>query len=117
MRSCFSSGSILLIVLTSALSMWAQTGNAKPPGAYDRNPANMASPYVPLDSWVYAAIDRLAALGYVQTDFVGQRPWTRMECARLLAEADERAASDDSNTESIDLYRALTNEFAMELRR
>jgi hypothetical protein len=97
--------------------MWAQTGSTQPPDVYDRNPANMASTYVPLDSWVYASIDRLAALGYVQTDFVGQRPWTRMECARLLTEADERAAGNDSNTESIALYRALADEFAVELRR
>ena len=29
-----------------------------------RNPANMGSPYVPLDSWVYPAFDRLIATGY-----------------------------------------------------
>jgi hypothetical protein len=76
----------------------------------------MASTYVPLDSWVYPALDRLAALGYVQTDFAGQRPWTRMECARLLSEADERAA-DQADTEAGALYHSLAFEFALELRR
>ncbi len=50
-------------------------------------PGNQGSPYVPLDSWVYPIFDRLKALGYVNTGMVGQRPWTRLECARLLTEA------------------------------
>lgn len=81
-----------------------------------RNPSNMASTYVPLDSWVYESIERLAALGFVQTDFAGQRPWTRMECARLVVEAGERAA-DNADSEASALYRSLSNEFALELRR
>jgi len=52
-------------------------------------PGNQGSPYVPLDSWVYAIFDRLIALGYVNTGMVGQRPWTRLECARLLTETSE----------------------------
>ncbi len=76
----------------------------------------MASTYVPLDSWVYEAIERLAALGFVQTDFAGQRPWTRMECARLVVEAGDRAA-DNADPEASALYRSLNNEFALELRR
>ncbi len=54
-----------------------------------RTSKNMGSPYVPLDSWVYPAFDRLIAFGYVKSGFAGLRPWTRMECARLLAEAGE----------------------------
>ena len=50
-------------------------------------PGNQGSPYVPLDSWVYPIFDRLKAMGYVNTGVVGQRPWTRLECARLLTEA------------------------------
>src|SRR5689334_19918654 len=49
-------------------------------------PRNMGSPFVPLDSWIYPAMERLIALGHIQTGFLGMRPWTRMECARLLAE-------------------------------
>ncbi|MGC2447173.1 MAG: phosphatase PAP2 family protein, partial [Candidatus Sulfotelmatobacter sp.] len=47
-------------------------------------PAYMGSPYVPLDSWVYPAMERLAALGLLRSDVIGMRPWTRLECARLL---------------------------------
>jgi Capsule assembly protein Wzi len=60
-----------------------------------RSPSELGSPSVPLDSWVYAAFDRLAALGYAPSGYANLRPWTRMECARLLA-----AASDDLGIDS-----------------
>ena len=31
----------------------------------------MGSTFVPLDSWVYAAFERLAALGYINTEILG----------------------------------------------
>src|SRR5205823_4291999 len=68
-----------------------------------RNPANMGSPYVPLDSWVYPAFDRLIAMGYVQTGFLGMRPWTRMESARLLEEAEARIGAEDNSSEMLSL--------------
>jgi membrane-associated phospholipid phosphatase len=81
-------------------------------------PENMGSPYVPLDSWVYPAFDRLAALGYVQSAFLGLRPWTRMECARLLGEASERLQTDnDKRGMGQNLYQALAQEFADETAR
>ena len=49
----------------------------------------MGTSFVPLDSWVYPALDRLAGLGYIHTSVAGLRPWTRMECARLIEEAGE----------------------------
>src|SRR5260370_696935 len=45
------------------------------------------SPYVELDSWIYAALERLAALGYIHSAFSDMRPWTRVECARMVKEA------------------------------
>jgi hypothetical protein len=77
----------------------------------------MASTYVPLDSWVYSAFDRLAALGYVNTAFPALRPWTRMECARLVLEAADRTADSESDSEVSALYKSLASEFALELRR
>lgn len=58
-------------------------------GEGGQNPRNAGSPYVPLDSWIYPALERLAALGYIHTEFLGMRPWTRRECARLVEEAGE----------------------------
>src|SRR5216684_2653674 len=48
------------------------------------SPSRSGSPYVPLDSWVYPTLDRLAALGVIHNEFLGMRPWTRLECARLV---------------------------------
>jgi membrane-associated phospholipid phosphatase len=78
---------------------WARLFESKLEGS--RNPAYMGSPYVSLDSWVYPALTRLAALGYVDSAFLGMRPWTRMECARLLDEIEDgiRHGSGDLNSD------------------
>jgi hypothetical protein len=47
------------------------------------------SAYVPLDSWVYPAFDRLAGLGYLSAGYQGRRPWSREQCAHLLVDVDE----------------------------
>ena len=75
------------------------------------------SPYVELDSWTYPAIERLAALGYIRTAFLGQRPWTRIECAHLVEEASDRVAFDgeSGSGEAARLYYALEREFASDL--
>ncbi len=85
-------------------------------GEKTRNPANMGSPYVPLGSWVYASLDRLAARGLIQTAILGMRPWTRMECARLLDEVEERIDVDDRSGAQ-PIYDALVSEFADEISR
>ena len=77
-----------------------------------RNPSFMGSPYVPLDSWVYPALERLAALGYAKTTTLGMRPWTRLECARLLGEMSGQQSDVDAPTEVQQLYDALSEEFA-----
>lgn len=74
------------------------------------SPAFMGSPYVPLDSWIYPAMERLSALGYLRSDALGMRPWTRLECARLLDEAAERQPETDSPPEVETLYRSLSSE-------
>ncbi|HEY2461748.1 MAG TPA: capsule assembly Wzi family protein [Candidatus Acidoferrum sp.] len=75
-------------------------------------PGDLGSPYVPLDSWVYPAIDRLAGLGLVDSGFAGQRPWTRLECERLVNEAADQVADD--NHEAMHLIDSLQKEFQLE---
>ncbi len=88
----------------------------KPPRAAERNPNDYGSPYVPLDSWVYPAFDRLFALGYMQSGFIDLRPWTRMECARLVEETGEQLAGSEANSgQAVLLYKSLKQEFAPEL--
>lgn len=76
----------------------------------------IGSPYVPLDSWIYPALDRLIAMGYISGGFLGMRPWTRMECARLVQESQDRIADvDNDETEAWRLYGDLQREFAGEV--
>ena len=76
----------------------------------------MGSPYVPLDSWVYPALTRLAALGYVDSDFEGMRPWTRLECARLVEEAGDHLSEEPADTQGAgSLYESLAREFSKEI--
>lgn len=80
-----------------------------------RVPVSQASIQVPLDSWVYRGLDRLAALGYVHSAFVGLRPWTRAECQRLLQEATAEIALDGRTPQEVlKLLAALSDEFREE---
>jgi hypothetical protein len=75
------------------------------------------SAYVPLDSWVYPAFDRLAGLGAIKTQFAGLRPWTRIQCAALVMEADEELSEADAGRgEAVGLNRLLKQEFSEEIR-
>jgi membrane-associated phospholipid phosphatase len=76
----------------------------------------MGSPYVPLGSWIYPALERLGALGYIDSDIAGMRPWTRMECARQVEEASDRIGGDDMEAnEAARLFRELQTEFSNEI--
>src|SRR5215471_1264517 len=63
------------------------TFHSSPELGEERSTESIASPYVPLDSWIYPAFDRLAALGVAPSAMAGMKPWTRRECARILEEA------------------------------
>ncbi len=77
---------------------------------------DMGSPYVPLDSWIYPALDRLTALGYIHSGFADMRPWTRMECARQVEEASDQISEDNAEeSEAARLYNELQKEFAREV--
>jgi len=85
-------------------------------GDHPYQPKDMGSPYVPLDSWIYPALNRLEAWGYVPEGFLGQRPWTRMECARLISDASDKVTEGSiSSREAIRILQDLNNEFASEL--
>jgi len=86
-------------------------------GEQSRNPDYMASPYVPVDNWAYPLFDRLIGMGYVDTGHLDMRPWTRMECARLLQEAQERLENEGSTGEAAAIYAALASEFREETAR
>jgi len=92
-------------------------GFPAPQDISQRSAANMASPYVPVESWVYPAFELLAAKGYIQSAFFDLRPWTRLDCARLLEEADELTEDQSVSNDIAATLRALKQEFAPELKR
>jgi hypothetical protein len=77
--------------------------------------AERGSPYVPIDSWVYPAFDRLAALGVLHSGIVGLRPWTRSECSRLLEEISGEVDASNPD-EAYLIYSSLEREFSTHFR-
>jgi membrane-associated phospholipid phosphatase len=84
-------------------------------GEENRDRNHMGSPYVPLDSWVYSAFERLAALRAIKTQIMGVKPWTRMECARLAEESGETLGHTLNDEEVARIQTQLTQEFAYEI--
>ena len=101
------------IVGFTSLGMAAQSFT--PPGASQAGTAPamitaaQGSTYVPMDSWVYPALERLHGMGYLNTAFLGLRPWTRLSIANMLQEsADEVQTSNDD--EARELFLSLRRE-------
>jgi membrane-associated phospholipid phosphatase len=86
------------------------------PAEVSREVRSLASPYVPLDDWSYDAFDRLAGLGALSTNLSNMKPWTRIECARLVQEAEimARSMEVDETHEIFKIVRALRKEFSHE---
>jgi hypothetical protein len=77
-------------------------------------PSSLDFPYIPVDSWVYQAIWRLYALGYIDTVYLGMRPWTRESVESMIEEAQARI-EDESDSgaashEAKDISLALRSE-------
>ena len=68
--------------------------------------ASGGASYIPMDSWVYGALDRLAAFGLIPSQIAGLRPWTRAECRRQVVEADEHVETRDDAKNSSWLAQA-----------
>ena len=75
--------------------------------------AELGSPYIPLDSWMYPSLSRLYSLGYVDLAFLGLRPWTRSSVIHMLEETSaqlEDAPEGPATDEARGLYDALWHE-------
>lgn len=74
---------------------------------------------VPLDLWIYPALDRLALLGLVPSQSAGMKPWTIDECLRQIAEARGRiAAGVLSGSPTLEAQaEAILNDVGRELDR
>lgn len=72
------------------------------------------STYVPMDSWMYPALDRLHGMGYLNTAFVGIRPWTRLSIVHMLEDSSDRIDTDNDD-EARGIYMALMSELQGDL--
>lgn len=60
------------------------------------------SVYIPVDSWVYPALDRLYSLGYANTMYLAMRPYTRQSLEHILVSThDEIADSNDEQAKEL----------------
>jgi membrane-associated phospholipid phosphatase len=84
-----------------------------PPRMFDEDadPDSMGSTNVPMDSWVYPALERLAAMGLIPGQSVSIRPWTRQECLRQLAEAENLSGLQDTFSPGLlaEAHRLMTD--------
>ncbi len=67
----------------------------------DGDPDAIGSTNVPMDSWIYPALERLSSLGFIPGQSVSIRPWTRQECLRQLNLAEDLASTPDAFSPSL----------------
>jgi hypothetical protein len=79
--------------------------------------STQSSPYINDDSWMVPAIVRLYSLGYIDTAFLGLRPWTRLSVVHMLEQSApklEESGSTDAQEEARGIYDALWHELRMD---
>ena len=79
-----------------------------------RYSGSLGSTYIPLDSWMYPEIMRLYSLGFIDTLFLGMRPYTRTSVAHMLDASAGKIYNSDSD-EAKEIYSALSRELAPDL--
>jgi hypothetical protein len=120
-RAILMTGSLILAAgILAAETPAPEDGAAQTPHDPSRpvpicEPATLGSPYIPLDSWMYPAIMRLYSLGYIDTVFIGMRPWTRGSVEHMLENSAARIEDaqdyiDPTTDEAEALYDALRHE-------
>ena len=65
-----------------------------------------------VDSWVYPALSRLQGLGYLDTAFLGLRPWTRLSVLHMLQRTADRSMPTANNDEAREIYLSVLHEVA-----
>ncbi len=70
---------------------------------------------VPVDSVYYSYIEKLSGMGYLQSLPDGSKPYSRMEMAKWVREAETKAAKKPMPSYLADEMKAMEKEFAPEL--
>ncbi len=80
-------------------------------------PSELGSPYIPVDSWVYPAVWRLYGLGFVDTAYLGMRPYTRASLEHILEQTSDHiqdAEPAPATDEAQAIYESLKHELRYE---
>ena len=118
---------ISLLLLCVALSGLHRSAAAQQPGelSYQKTSEGVpvarssfndwVSANIPLDSWVYPALDKLSGFGLIDSALQGSRPYTRMEATRQTLEAKRNAKRQDAPPVVFQLIRKLTTELHQQM--
>ncbi|SFS14979.1 Capsule assembly protein Wzi [Granulicella pectinivorans] len=83
-----------------------------PKGDPDLSDTN-GSAYIPLDSWVYPALERLYGMGFIDTMYLSLRPYTRRSVMHMLRYSGESIMQSD-NEQAQDILAQLLAELSAE---
>jgi hypothetical protein len=77
----------------------------------------MGSTYVPMDNWIYPALDRLYGLGQIDTAYLGMRPWTRVSIAHMLEASSNQIRDTAEDSDACGIYHAVQEELKRDMER
>ncbi|MCD6188376.1 MAG: hypothetical protein J7K09_09450, partial [Desulfuromusa sp.] len=77
--------------------------------------ASLTSSSIPLDSWVYPALDKLTGFGLINSSLAGSRPYSRLEAARQVQEANLLMNEVSAPAVALELLQRLETELAESL--
>src|SRR5207237_1432248 len=74
----------------------------------------LGSVYIPVDSWMYPALTRLYGMGFVDTMFLGMRPYTRRSVLHMLLKSKDAILESD-NEQAQDIFAKMLYELSAEI--
>jgi hypothetical protein len=115
----FRQSVLLMLFVSFALHLWARPNVPCESlfTKYDQDWKPTGSTYVPIDSWIYPAMDRLHAFGEVDTIYLGMRPWTRLSIAHALETASDTITSRSDDSEPCRIYQAIQRDLKPDVDR
>lgn len=102
---------VLPIWISGLILIHAQSAGQRPAD----NDA-VGTTYVAMDSWVYPVLERLGALGFIPSQTLAVRPWTRLECLRQVKEAEDLISGADQASDVASEAEPLLQQLEQELR-
>ena len=72
------------------------------------------SVYIPVDNWMYPELTRLYSLGYLDTVFLGMRPWTRRSVLNMLWKS-QQAIINSNDEQAQEILAKLLTELSSEV--